>query len=496
MTPLLAGKDAGAARAGEYVRHAPEQTLLYQLVEQYYPAFVEHLAARERTLPAHVQREFDDYLKCGRLEHGFLRVRCMDCHAERLVAFSCKRRGFCPSCGARRMAEGAALLVDEVLPREPLRQWVLSVPFALRYLFATHPAVMGQVLGIVTRAIASHLISAAGYHHATAQTGAVTLIQRFGSALNLNIHFHMLFLDGVYVTSGERLTFRRLPSPTVAALEKLVHVVSQRVGRALERQGILVRDLENSFLAVDTPDGTGFDDLLGHSITYRIALGPHQGRKAFTLQTVPAVAAVDHNSSVAKAAGFSLHAGVTCEAHERDKLERLCRYITRPAVSTERLSLTPQGNVRYRLKTPYRDGTTEVILEPLDFMSRLAALVPTPRINLTRYHGVFAPNHRWREQVTLAKRGQRQAESAIEPAPARHASMTWAQRLKRVFKIEIETCEHCGGAVKVIASIEDPLVIERILEHLARGTEALMPIFKPFARAPPPVVLPSRMDPG
>ena len=156
MNPL-AGRDAsaGAARADEYAHHRPEQTLLCQLVIAHYPAFVEHLAARERTLPAHVQREFEDYLKCGRLEHGFLRVRC----AERLVAFSCIRRGFCPSCGARRMAEVAALLVDEVLPREPMRQWVLSVPFALRYLFATTPAVMGQVLGIVTRAIASHLLN-------------------------------------------------------------------------------------------------------------------------------------------------------------------------------------------------------------------------------------------------------------------------------------------------------------------------------------------------
>ena len=195
----MAGKDAvaGTARAGEYARHRPEQTLLYQLVEAHYPAFVEHLAVRGRSLPTHVQREFEAYLKCGRLEHGFLRVRCADCHAERLVAFSCKKRGFCPSCGARRMAEGAALLVDEVLPREPLRQWVLSVPFALRYLFATEPAVMGQVLRIVYRAIASHLIKAAGVTHAVGQTGAVTLIQRFGSALNLNIHFHMLFLDGV-----------------------------------------------------------------------------------------------------------------------------------------------------------------------------------------------------------------------------------------------------------------------------------------------------------
>ena len=86
----------------------------------------------------------------------------------------------------------------------------------------------------------------------------------------------------------------------------------------------------------------------------------------FTLQTVPAVGSADDNSSVAKAAGFSLHAGVASEAHEREKLERVCRTITRPAVSTERLSLTTQGNIRYCLKTPYRDGTTDVVFEPLD----------------------------------------------------------------------------------------------------------------------------------
>ena len=107
------------------------------------------LAARERTLPDYVQREFEDYLTCGRLEHGFLRVRCADCHAERLVAFSCQRRGFCPSCGARRMAERAALLVDGIFPRLPIRQWVLSMPFALRFLLAREPQVISSVLGIV-----------------------------------------------------------------------------------------------------------------------------------------------------------------------------------------------------------------------------------------------------------------------------------------------------------------------------------------------------------
>jgi hypothetical protein len=116
-------------------------------------------------------------------------------------------------------------------------------------------------------------------------------------------------------------------------------------------------------------------------------VGPHQGRKVFTLQTLPAC----DPDTVGKTAGFSLHAGVAVKARERDKLERLCRYITRPAVSEKRLSLTNQGKVRYELKTPCRNGTTHVIFEPLDFIARLAALVPKPGVNLTRYHGVFAP---------------------------------------------------------------------------------------------------------
>ena len=93
-----------------YERHRPEATLLYQLVERHYPAFLQELTDRGRSVPAYVEEEFEAYLKCGRLEHGCLRIRCTTCHAERLVAFSCKRRGFCPSCGARRMTESAALL--------------------------------------------------------------------------------------------------------------------------------------------------------------------------------------------------------------------------------------------------------------------------------------------------------------------------------------------------------------------------------------------------
>jgi hypothetical protein len=212
------------------------------------------------------------------------------------------------------MIESSALLVDTVLPYEPMRQWVLSVPYPLRFLFASNPHVMGKVLKIVYRIISTYLIKKTGYNKKSARTGAVTLIQRFGSALNLNIHFHMLFLDGVY----------------------------------------LVDETKNS-------------DLLG------------------------------------KIEGFSLHAGVSAKAHQRDKLERLCRYILRPPVAEHRLSLTSSGKVCYELKTTYRDGTTYVLFEPLDFISKLAALVPLPRVNLTRFHGVFAPNSKHRAAIIMKK---------------------------------------------------------------------------------------------
>ena len=103
------------------------------------------------------------------------------------------------------MAESAALLVDEVLPQQPMRQWVLSVPVQLRFLLASQPAIMGKALGIIYRAIAAYISKKTGYTKTSCQTGAVTLIQRFGGAINLNVHFHMLFLVGVYVEKKIRI---------------------------------------------------------------------------------------------------------------------------------------------------------------------------------------------------------------------------------------------------------------------------------------------------
>jgi hypothetical protein len=205
--------------------------------------------------------------------------------------------------------------------------------------------------------------------------------------------------------------------------------------------GLLEQDTENAWLDLDPAEDTdAMPQILGSSVSYRIAVGPQQGCKAFMIRTIRPLDRPDPGlERVAKANGFSLHAGVSCEGNQRNKRERLCRYIARPAVAVPRLSLSSTGKVVYTLKTPYRDGTTQVAFDPVDFIARLAALVPKPRVNLTRYHGVLAPNHRWREQITPAHRGKRAkpiSNTEIRSPAERHAAMTWAQRLKRVFNID------------------------------------------------------------
>jgi ribosomal protein S27E len=478
------------AAAPAYHRHRPEQTALYAIVAEYFPRFVREIERAGGHLPSFVRQEFEDYLKCGLLEHGFLRVKCDGCLHEHLVAFSCKHRGFCPSCGARRMAESAAHLVDHVFPEVAVRQWVLTFPFPLRFLLATQPEALTAVLAVVQRALSTFVIQHSGLTVSSgARIGAVTLIQRFGSALNLNVHLHMLVLDGAYTFSGQRPTFQRARRPNNNELNQLLDTLSRRIVRLLERRGLLMADPEHPSLDL-LPDSS-LDHLQAASVAYRIAIGPHARRKALTLYSVPPLDETPNNPLLAQGAGFSLHASTVCEPWQRSRLERLCRYITRPPVATKRLSVDRQGRVVYRYKQPFRDGSTHVVLEPLDFMfrmngmpraqgcagaaiARLAALVPRPRLNLTRFHGVFAPNFKHRKRIV--PRRSRRLDADHPPAP-----MSWMQRLKRVFAIDIETCPDCGGRLRVIACIEEPRLIRKILEHVRRR-EALI---SRLPRAPP-----------
>ena len=240
----------------------------------------------------------------------------------------------------------------------------------MRFLLSANPKALTEVLAVVQRGISTLLIRRAGFTVASgAKTGAVTLIQRFGSALNLNPHLHLLFLDGAYRFAGNKVRFHRARRATHDQLLKLLDTLSRRIVRVLERRGWLIADAVDPFLELDP--GASLDQIQAASIHYRIAIGPHAGRKALTLYSVPPLEEALNIPLLATMYGFSLHAGTVCEAQQRTKLERLCRYITCPPIATKRLSTDDHGRVVYRYKRPFRDGSTHVILEPLDFMFRM-----------------------------------------------------------------------------------------------------------------------------
>ena len=199
---------AMSRRVGDYRPHDAEDAVLYRVIDEHLVAFLEttRRQAEGVPLPAFVEREFRDFLTCGVLAHGFARLRCTECALERLVPFSCKGRGFCPSCGGRRMTEGAARLVDGVLPRVPVRQWVLSLPYRLRYLLAWDHGLARAVLTVAVRVLLGFQRQRArGAGIRNGRSGSVTVIQRFGGGLNLNVHFHTLLLDVPDDRNGLRL---------------------------------------------------------------------------------------------------------------------------------------------------------------------------------------------------------------------------------------------------------------------------------------------------
>jgi Putative transposase len=329
-----------------------------------------------------------------------------------------------------------------------------------------------QHRSVIHRVIAGFLVKRAGFKLSRADTGAVTLIQRFGSAANLNIHLHCLVLDGVYLNRDGAAVFHEAAPPSTDELEAVLLKIIKRTMRLLTRLGVLIEEPEGSYLGETDSDGA-LRSLQAASCTYRIALGPRAGQKVLSLQSLPSQARPSTPELRVNAQGFSLHAAVRWRADQRAELEQLCRYITRPAIANERLKRNRAGQVVLQLKSPYKDGTTHIVMEPLEFMERLAALVPRPRLHLIRFHGVLAPNAKLRSKIVPAP-----PQRATEP-PTDHAQgqgetprMSWARLLKRVFDIDIEHCPNCGGSLKIIAAIEDPPVIVKILTHLSLPTRA------------------------
>jgi Putative transposase len=370
----------------------------------------------------------------------------------------------------------AAHLVEQVLPWVPMRQWVVSVPIPLRYWMAPSRELTARVYTIIRRTIGQYYVNQAvkqGATRAAVQPGWVTFVQRFGGSINANLHFHVVFLEGVFVDrTAQGLKPRFLPadSPTDTDIATVLQTISRRVIRALRKLG---------YLEVGTEDvvPTGYDPAsdedpelactLAASVQQRIAFGERAGQRVrrigsgFGYDGENPLLTGTHCASVN---GFSLHANTQIPAHRRDQLERLIRYTARGAVSLERLEHDANGDLLYTFTRPWSDGTTGIKLSPLELLEKLAALVPLPRVHWVRYGGCLAPHSKLRGAIIPTPRQQGLEEPDASP-PSPHWS--WARLLKRVFAMDMERCPVCQqGTLRIIAAITEVSVIRKILRHL------------------------------
>jgi len=492
-----------AHSANGYHRRRPEETELYKTIAAWWHGFLER-AEQMGGLPDFVKKEFEAYLDCGILERGFVSVKCSSCGFERLVGFSCKTRSFCPSCVGRRMNDTAVHLVDCVLPEVPIRQWVCSMPFSIRYLIGYDKKLCADILS----AFASELMhfykmrgkQALGLRSVNqAHSGAVTILQRFDSALRLNPHAHTLALDGVYVRdeSSGLLVFHPLPVPTHQEVEQLASRIAAKCEKVMRKHGRWVdqdnTDSEQDQLSLEHP---ALATCYQASVSGVEILSERAGRPCLRLLTdPPAITTVKEPGAMAMVRGFSVHGIRSVDGKDRDALEKLCRYIARPPIAQERLHLLDDGRIRYDLKHVWKDGTKAIVLSPLDFIARLCALVPPPYFHLTRFHGLLAPNSALRAEVVPKLDAQAKQPEQLElfdvndpnaektePSSKPHTGgrLPWAWLLKRVFKVEITVCPKCQGSLKIIELVTDSATIAKRLAEAGLGP---MPPQKP----PPPI---------
>ena len=337
----------------------------------------------------------------------------------------------------------AAHLVERVLPRVRLRQWVLTLPQPLPRLLAWRPELLSRVLAALSRTLQADLQQRSGA--ADGQSGLVAFVQTFTSDLRLFVHVHALVPDGVYVATAKGAQFVSAPPPTRASLQATADALAGSVQRVCQRWR---RGLDPEAAPVDAAQLNRLAQQVEPAVP---RASPRSGRA--------------RRRWVARCAGLELHAGVSVAAHDDRGRERLVRYVARAAVSLQRLSLEADGTVRVQLKGASRSGRTHVRLRPEVFVLRLASLLLPPGVNRVRYFGVFAPAAALRRHVV----------PPLPPAPVSRPGgrwIRWQVLLRHVFGVDPQRCPQCGAPLRTVATLQGrgrAFVVLRWLGWTARG---------------------------
>ena len=397
---------------GEDRRRGPEKSVLHEAFRRGWPEV-------SSAMPTRVKREVERFLTCGDVRAGFVEVTCESCAESRLVALRCKGRGWCPSCTTRRALD-AGVHLEALLPRVAHRQWTLSLPFAVRFQVVKKPKLLKRLEVRLVKAVWRWQRREARRHGARGELtgGAICFWQWFGSSLQLTPHLHLVVAEAQWEEDGTVV-------PVAAPSDEDVARILARVLSQTKKDWAT---LEEAWPEDD------FEALQARAIQEPLGLAEPPQRR-------------HHPRRVAVRMGFSLHADTAVHGHDRQGLERLCRYGARGAVAESRLRRLEDGRYEY---TPKKGTAFTVTAAAL--VRRLVALLPPQRLHLTSFHGGYAPNARLRPLITQPLAPSQPTpmasaappEEAPAPAKPKRPRLDWAQLHQRTFGTDVLRCP-CGG---------------------------------------------------
>jgi ribosomal protein S27E len=391
--------------AGIYRPRHSERTALYRALFHYFDQFLAQYESRFEKeygfFRPIVKEVVERYLDCGNPRCGFARIRCPDCGEERLLMFSCRTRGFCPSCHAKRLEEWGEWMRETLLLDVPHRQVVFTIPKMLRIFFKYNRRLLGELCRLALRSLTRYFEVVTG---SALTPGVIAAIQTFGDRINLHPHLHFLVTEGGVDEAG---VFHKLPR------------------------------LDDSRLA----------EIFGREVLAFLV-----GKELLSPEWAERILSWRHT-------GFSVHSLV--RAKTKPEAERVGKYMIRPLLSLERLSLNErEAKVCYRYG---KDAEEVERMDYLEFIARVTSHIPDKGQVTVRYYGLYANAHRGKvKKTSLGPLALRMAEDKLRPVPAKG----WAEMIRKVYEVDPLLCPHCGGTMKVIAFITDFPVVDKIINHL------------------------------
>jgi len=406
--------------AGVYRPRHPERTVLYRVLFHYFDRFLTEYESRFEKeygfFRPIIKEVVERYLDCGNPRCGFARIRCPDCGQEHLVMFSCRTRGFCPSCHAKRLEEWGEWMRETLLLDVPHRQVVFTIPRMLRLFFKYNRKLLGSLCRLALRSLTSYFAAVTG---SELMPGVIAAIQTFGTRINFHPHLHFLVTEGGVDQAG----------------------VFHRISR-----------IDDSRLA---------------ELFAREVLGFLVGRELLSPEWAERILSWHHT-------GFNVHSRV--RAKTKTQAERVGKYMIRPLLSLERLSLDErEGRVCYR----YGKEAKEVEgMDYLEFIARITSHIPDKGQVTVRYYGLYANAHRGKvRKASLVPVTLGMIEEELRPIP----SKGWAEMIRKVYEVDPLVCPKCGAQMRIISFLTDYAVVDRIINHLKLTFVAERPPPPPIA---------------